>query len=77
MSDTEESPPVIGPCKWFISIQEPECGTQGVAKVRIGGRAGQVTVDLCAKHKAQHDVTFARIRTAHERGPKYPNYGII
>lgn len=61
MTQRNESPPTET-CKWYVSFDKPECGDKAVAKVKVRNRAGQMVVPLCAKHKAQHDETFARAR---------------
>lgn len=67
MTQRNESPPAET-CKKYVSVAEPECGEPAVAKVKVRTRTGQVLVPLCPRHKAEHDETFARIRT--ERGGK-------
>jgi len=52
----------FGTCQFYVSIEQPECGDPGVAKVTVQGRAAKARVVLCEKHKAVHDETFARIR---------------
>ena len=54
-------------CKWYISLDEPECGEVAVAKITIRSKIGQATVPVCTEHKAYHDRSFAKIR-ATERG---------
>lgn len=54
-------------CSWYISETEPECGKPAVAKVRVKGKVTQATIDVCAKHKAEHDDNFAKLRTGSRR----------
>ncbi|HWI70261.1 MAG TPA: hypothetical protein VNS88_18160 [Nitrospiraceae bacterium] len=54
-------------CKWFVSEAQPECGKPAVAKVRVKGRVTQATVDVCSQHKAEHDESFAKLRTSLRR----------
>lgn len=65
MSD-ESDPRAINlpPCKWYVSIEQPECGDPAPYKVTVKGRVTQATVDLCDKHKALHDEKFARLRNS-------------
>lgn len=57
--NTEQTPT----CKWYVSDEKPECGNPAVAKVYIKGKVTRATVDVCAKHKAEHNENFARLRT--------------
>lgn len=50
-------------CSWYISEEQPECGAEAVAKVKVKGKVTQATIDVCAKHKAEHDENFAKLRT--------------
>lgn len=54
-------------CKWYVSIEQPECGEPAVAKVRVKGKVTQAVVDLCIKHKSMHDENYARLRTERSR----------
>lgn len=56
---SEESVP---PCKWYISIEQPECGKPAPFKVHVRGKVTNATVDVCQEHKAEHDRQFARLR---------------
>lgn len=51
-------------CKWYVSIEEPECGEDALTQVKITNKAGTMVVPLCARHKAVHDEAYARARTA-------------
>lgn len=54
-------------CKWYVSDEIPECGRPAVAKVRVKGRVTRATVDVCEQHKAEHDESFAKLRTSVRR----------
>ena len=49
-------------CKWYVSIDRPECGLVAVTTVTVKTRTTQARVDLCPEHKAVRDDIFARIR---------------
>lgn len=51
-------------CKWYVSIDQPECGLESVAEVRVRTSVADATVPLCRKHKAIHDERAASIRNA-------------
>lgn len=42
-------------CKFYVSIDKPECGTQATAYIRVKTRTGETLVPLCSMHKARHD----------------------
>lgn len=60
--------PPLGPCKFYISPEEPECGEPAVAQVRVRNRAITATVELCSHHKAVHDEIFMRSRKTSSNG---------
>jgi hypothetical protein len=51
-------------CKWYVSIEQPECGKSAPHRVKVKTAATQATVDLCDEHYAVHNDNFARIRAA-------------
>lgn len=51
-------------CKWYVSIDEPECGKPAPYAVLVRGKVTKATVPLCNEHKAEHDRNFAAIRAA-------------
>lgn len=64
MANVDKSPPTVTEtCKYYVSVQQPECGKPATHKVKVRNRAGQMIVPLCDEHKAKHDETFARART--------------
>lgn len=54
----------LPPCKWYISIDEPECGKPAPFKLKVRGKITVAIVDVCDDHKAEHDRLFAKLRTA-------------
>lgn len=55
----------IGKCQWQPIKAEPACGLPGAAEV-LAGRRGSVVpqpIPLCVQHKANHDQTYAALRT--------------
>jgi len=55
-------------CGWFLPGAEDTCDERAVARVRVRSKGVDAVVALCAKHKQQHDVTFADARTTSPRG---------
>jgi hypothetical protein len=55
----------VNTCRWYVSIEVPECGKEAPHRVKVKTKVTTATVDLCNEHKALHDENFARIR--HER----------
>ena len=51
-------------CRVLLSDSTSECGEPAVAKVTIRGRVTSAQVPVCAKHKAEHNEGFARLRAA-------------
>lgn len=51
-------------CSWFVSEDQPECGEPATSKVKVRGKITQATIDVCPKHKAEHDENFAKLRTS-------------
>lgn len=45
-------------------VGEDVCGSVATARVKVRTRHGVVLVAMCAKHKAEHDATFAELRTS-------------
>lgn len=43
------------------------CGEAALNTVKIQGRSGPVLVYMCNKHLAEHNETFARLRTGNKR----------
>lgn len=52
MATSVDNPPV--PCKWYVSIDQPECGKKSTEMVRVKTRLVDVTVPLCPQHLARH-----------------------
>ena len=55
---------MIETCKWYVSINEPECNKPAHHKVMVRGKVTRATIPLCDEHKAIHDRNFAAIRAA-------------
>ena len=51
-------------CKWYVSIDQPECGEFAPFKVTIKGKVITAVVSLCPDHKAYHDLQYAKLRAA-------------
>jgi hypothetical protein len=56
-------------CRWYVSIQQPECGEVASHTVKVKTKVTQATVDLCDSHYAIHNENFAKIRTARAHQP--------
>jgi len=54
----------LPPCKWYVSVDQPECGKPAPFKLKVKGKVTQAVVDVCEDHKALHDREFARLRTS-------------
>ena len=54
-------------CKFYVSIDQPECGKKPVTVVKVRYKAGMVNVELCDEHLAKHNETFARARTGRQQ----------
>lgn len=54
-------------CAWYVSAEQPECGKESVAKIKVRGKIAQATVNVCSEHKAAHDEQFARARTSRKK----------
>lgn len=57
-------------CKWYVSIEQVECGDPAPHSVRVRTKATDVTVDLCDRHKSVNDERFAAIRAAQKAARK-------
>lgn len=52
-------------CKYFVSIQQPECGRPAPHRVQVPLGKSRAWLDLCDEHKAVHDANNAARRAAH------------
>jgi hypothetical protein len=55
------------PCQIYISPEQPECGEPAPTTVHVKTALIDARVDVCARHKAQHDTRSAAIRAARSR----------
>lgn len=51
-------------CQWYESIEVPECGAPAAVSVTVKTKVTSAKVNLCKRHKAQHDENFARARNS-------------
>jgi hypothetical protein len=50
-------------CKWYVSIEEPECGKVATSSVKTKiTRRDSAKVPLCTEHKHKYDEQYARMR---------------
>lgn len=54
-------------CQWYESVENPECGEPATAEVTVKTKITTARVNLCVKHKAQHNENFARARKTQPR----------
>jgi hypothetical protein len=59
------------PCKWYVSVETPECGKEAPYRVKVKTKVTTATVDLCEEHKAVHDRAFAQIRAEREAANRH------
>lgn len=64
-----EEPSEYGTCKWYVSIEEEECGKRAVTDILVRTPTGEMLVPLCTEHKSVHNSRAAEIR---KRGRKVP-----
>jgi len=51
-------------CKFYVSIEQPECGQEAVAVVTTNlTRKDKAKVPLCDRHNRQYNDQMARLRT--------------
>lgn len=62
--DPKPSEP-LAHCKYFVSIEQPECGKPAPHRVRVPLGKAYASIDLCDEHKAVHDANNAARRAAH------------
>lgn len=64
---TDSTPP---PCKWLLPLPEDAeprtkreaCGAPAPFTIRVKDFVSDAEVDVCARHKGEHDVTAANLR---------------
>jgi hypothetical protein len=55
-------------CKWWVSMEQPECGNVATDKIKVKTRIVEATVDVCHEHKVEHNRRGRMVRTT--AGPK-------
>jgi hypothetical protein len=50
------------PCKWYVSIDNPECGAKSVEEVHVKTRLVDVMVPLCTHHLARFRDSMMKAR---------------
>lgn len=52
----------LPPCQQFISMENPDCGAPAQWGVLIKNKVTTAVVDLCDKHKTEHERKLAALR---------------
>lgn len=66
-------------CQWLLHPDDPDparrketCGKRATAQVTVKTKITTAVVDLCGRHKQEHNVLFAKLRTHQDPSTDHP-----